>query len=180
MFTYLIDASALVIALLRPPQSALFAARKRMLKLLALKQGRKGPAIYVPNFCLAECSKALANLTLVGGSERAKRNYHEHVELMLDMVSSKRRGMVQTYKLKRAHLVDIEDVFKADHALSDRDESRLSGLDGLVIAMGRALERSHGKTIIVTNDKRLATVCAANAPAFPQAVYIKEQEIPGT
>lgn len=157
-------------------------ARKRMFKLLDLKKGGKGPHIAVPNFCLAECSKAFASIFLGNASGSGERNYGQTVDAMLDWVSSSRKGIIHSYELRRDHLVDVEEVFRADHKLADRDEKRLSGLDGLVISMGRALERSKGKgkVIIVTNDKRLAQVCNQNQNRFPRAVYIKEQEIPGT
>lgn len=88
--------------------------------------------------------------------------------------------MVKTYELRREHLVDVEDIFLADQRLPRRDnEKPLSGLDGLVIAMGRTLMKKHPRVCIVTAEKRMARLCQSNPDHFPPAVCIIRDEIPG-
>ena len=132
---------------------------------------------------MAECSKAFAKIFLDGDpSEAHKHAYKQHVDALLDWVSSKRRHVIKTYKLKREHLVGIEDIFIADHALTTRDGTLLSGLDGIIVAMGRTLERQYGKgnVFILTTDSRIPKLCQTNMELFPRAVDLKSHEIPGT
>ncbi|MDO8756426.1 MAG: hypothetical protein Q7J64_00285 [Elusimicrobiota bacterium] len=76
--------------------------------------------------------------------------------------------------------MDIEAIFLADQRLPRRDnEKPLSGLDGLVIAMGRTLREKHPRVCIVTAEKRMARVCQSNPGLFSPAVYINRDEIPG-
>jgi len=180
---YLLDASALVTFIVKNPEGGLESAKKRLVKLFASRRPGRGPVFFVPNVCMAECSKAFAKIFLDGDpSEARKHAYQQHVDSLLDWVSSKRKHVIKTYKLKREHLVGIEDIFTADNALTSRDGQPLSGLDGIIVSMGRTLERQYGKgnVFILTTDARISKLCQSNADSFPRAVDLKSHEIPGT
>jgi len=180
---YLLDASALVAFLLNNPSGDLAGAKRRLLKLFASRRSNTDADYFVPNFCMAECSKAFAKIFLRDDpTETQIMAYRQHVETLLDWVSSKKKYVIKTYKLKREHLVDIESVFIADSQLSSRDGGALSGLDGIIISMGRTLAKKRGRenVFILTTDTRIARLCRANGDPFPAAVDLKNQEIPGT
>lgn len=181
-YYYLFDASALVALLLKSPGPDALLAKRRLLKLLAPKDAKEGPRFFVPNICMAECSSALAKIFLGDGhTDKKEAAYRQHIELLLDWVSSKKKYVIKTYKLKRSHLVDIENVFVADRRLPMRNGHPLSGHDGIIIAMGCALEEiaGKGKAIILTTDARMVDVCNHHRDDFPHAVNIATQEIPG-
>jgi len=176
---YLIDASALVLHFVINPPNELMGARRRIARLITSRPEGSGSVLYVPNFCIAECSKAFSRIFIRADGE-GEDKYRRQVDALLDLVSSKRRNVVKPYELRREHFVDIEDVFLADRRLSRRDnEKPLSGLDGLVIAMGRTLMKNHPRVCVVTAEKRMARVCQGNPGLFPPAVYINRDEIPG-
>ena len=176
---YLIDASALVLYFVKRPPIELIEARRRIARLITFRPKENGQTLYVPNFCMAECSKAFSRLSIKPNG-MGEDEYRRQVDALLDLVSSKRRDVVKTYELRREHLVDIEDIFLADQRLSRRDnEKPLSGLDGIVIAMGRTLMKDHRRVCVVTAEKRMARVCQSNLGLFPPAVCIIQDEIPG-
>lgn len=176
---YLIDASALVLSLLKRPVSELVGARARILRLIASSRGDNETTLYVPSFCMAESSRAFSRMFVKANGE-GEDEYRRNVEVLLDLVSSKRRNVVKTYELRREHLVDIEDVFLADQRLPRRDnEKPLSGLDGLIIAMGKTLMKNHPRVCVVTAERRMARVCQSDPGLFPPAVCIIRDEIPG-
>jgi hypothetical protein len=175
---YLIDASALVLHFVKNPPSELIGARRRIARLITSRPEGSGQTLYVPNFCIAECSKAFSRIFIADGVGEDK--YRREVDALLDLVSSKRQNVVKPCELRREHFVDIEDVFLADRRLSRRDnEKPLSGLDGLVIAMGRTLTKDHSRVCVVTAEKRMARVCQSDPGLFPPAVCIIRDEIPG-
>ena len=176
---FLIDASALVPFFRVSPESA--SVRSAVLKLLSLRAEERA-VLLVPNFCLAECSKAFAaNIQAeIKSSEKAATKYHALVEEMLDTVSSSRRGLIQSHELAREHLVGIEDIFKAQWSMKPRGGQGLSGLDGLVLAMGRGLMKAHGaeRVRVVTGDRWMAEVCNRNPFLLPRAVDVYKDPIP--
>lgn len=175
---YLIDASALVLFFLKNPAKELAPARTRIVRLITSWRKGSNTTFYVPNFCMAECSKAFSKLFIDGDEDPA--NYRRHIEALLELVSSKKQNLIKTYKLKREHLVDVEDVFIADRRIPLRDnEKPLSGFDGLIIAMGRTLRKSHPRVYIITAEKRMAKIANSDAALFPPAVCIIKDEIPG-
>ena len=128
---------------------------------------------------MAECSKAFSRI-FVKSDGTGEDEYRRQVDALFDLVSSKRRNVVKTYDLRREHFADIEDVFLADQRLPRRDnEKPLSGLDGLVITMGKTLMKEHSRVCVVTAEKRMARICRSNSELFPPAVYINRDEIPG-
>ncbi len=90
--------------------------------------------LLVPNFCLAECSKAFASIiqAQTNSAEKATAKYDATVDEMLGIVSSSRQGLIQSHALAREHLVGVEDIFKAQWAMKPRGGEGLSRLDGLV------------------------------------------------
>ncbi len=138
--------------------------------------------LLVPNFCLAECSKAFATIvrTKTKSAEKAATEYDAAVEKMLDFVSSSRQGLIQSHALVREHLVGVEDIFKAQWAMKPRGGDGLSGLDGLVLAMGRELMKVHGTehVRVVTGDRWMAEVCNRNPFLLPKAVDVYKDLIP--
>lgn len=138
--------------------------------------------LLVPNFCLAECSKAFAASIQaeIKSAEKAATKYDAMVEGMLDIVSSSRQGLIQSHALAREHLVGVEDIFKAQWAMKSRGGQGLSGLDGLVLAMGRDLMKVHGAEYVrvVTGDRWMAEVCNRNPFLLPRAVDVYKDPIP--
>ncbi len=178
---FLIDASALVPFFLKAtgPEAR---AKAAIVKLVGLRIESKA-WLHVPNFCMAECSKAFAEISFSTCSDRdqAFSRCNQNVENLLDYVSSGRRRLIQSLPLKRRHMVNIEEVFKAEYTLSSRrDDKRLSGLDALVLAMGRDLAGTYGResVLIVTKDEMLARVCNNSRDAFPKAIYVLDDPIP--
>ncbi len=181
-YCYLFDASALVALLLKNPDGDVKIAKGKILKLLANGRKNENSLFFVPNICMAEVSSALAKIFLADGyTEQRENSYRQHVEFLLEWVSSKKRHVIQTYALKRSHLVDIEHIFIADRKLPGRKGNPLSGHDGIIIAMGRVLGRTYGNgnVIILTLDGRMADVCVHNRDFFPHAIDLARQEIPG-
>lgn len=176
---FLIDASALV-PFFRVP-SGKTSARSPIFKLLKLRAEEKA-TLLVPNFCLAECSKAFAAIiqAQTNSAEKAATEYDATVEKMLDFVSSSRQGLIQSHELAREHLIGVEDIFKAQWSMKPRGGEGLSGLDGLVLAMGRGLMKAHGseRVRVVTGDRWMAEVCKRNPGLLPPAVYIYKDPIP--
>ena len=180
MYRYLIDASAIVTLFANNPREAM--AKKAMGKLLKLKQ-RGEALLFIPNFCMAESSKAFARLAF--GTKRdfneACTFYDKLVDSLLEIVSKDRKGMVRSIALNRKHLVNVENIFKCEQNSMLRGHKHLSGLDALIITMGRAMNRGHREdsVYVVTNDQSLAYVCNRNQPEFPKALYILKDPIPG-
>jgi hypothetical protein len=138
--------------------------------------------LLVPNFCLAECSKAFATniQAQTKSAEKAATKYDAMVDKMLGIVSSSRQGLIQSHALAREHLVGVEDIFKAQWAMKPRGGEGLSGLDGLVLAMGRDLMKAHGTdhVRVVTGDRWMAEVCNRNPSLLPKAVDVYKDPIP--
>lgn len=177
---YVIDASALV-PVFYPEKPGDRAARNSVFTLL--EECAKGRAfLHIPDFCMAECSKALARMAF--GRHRdysdARDEYRQKIDGLLDIVSSSRRGVARRMSLKRRHLVDIEDIFLMEYALAPRERNRLSGLDALIIAMAKLHGAHFGtdRVFIVTADAWLATVCNANRPDLPRAIDTLRDPIP--
>ncbi len=97
------------------------------------------------------------------------------------MFQAEAAASFKSMPMERRHLVGIEEVFKAEYSRpARRDGAHLSGLDALVISMGKDLARIYGrdKVLIVTKDKLMADVCNQNRALFPKAVYVLEDPIP--
>lgn len=181
---FLIDASALVPFFFRTKTKAPAEANARLaiVKLLDLRARGKA-TLYVPNFCMAECSKAFASIIYGqnGFSDEATANYRGLVEQLLELVSKKRKGFIQSLGLKRKHLVDIEDIFIAQWRRPPRDlKGCLSGFDGLILAMGKSLKDTYGsnRVRVVTADEGMANMCNKHAELLPPAVYTPKDPIP--
>lgn len=188
MRVYLFDASALVAYFLRNPAEDLTPVKRRLTKLISSWRPKEGPVFFIPNFGMGECSKAFANIFLRGRgrNERARAEYRQHVDALMKMVSSRinKNHLIHTYKLKRDHLVDIEDVFLLDHATPLRDnEDPLSAFDALMLTMARDLQKAwekKGEVLILTAEKRMAGISIASHGQFPRAINLRREEIPGT
>lgn len=153
-----------------------------MLKLIKLREDAKAD-LYVPNFCMAECAKAFARELShkTQDPETFHGQLHKYRDLLLETVSRKRKGIIQSIGLKRKHLEGIEDVFTAEQKTDRRsDGDGLSGLDALIISIGRfqAEVYGHDNVWIVTLDEWLATVCNRSDGEFPRAIYAMKQAIP--
>ena len=176
---FLIDASVLVHFFLGSSERA--SVRTLVFKLLRMRAEERA-FLLVPNFCLAECSKAFAAIIQAEtkSPEKAAAKYNEAVEKMLDTVSNSRQGLIQSHELVREHLVGIEDIFKAQWSMKSRGGQGLSGLDGLVLAMGRGLMKAHGaeRVRVVTGDRWMAEVCNRNPDLLPRAVDVYKDPIP--
>ena len=176
---FLIDASALVPFFRVSPERAV--VRAAILKLLRMRDEQRS-VLLIPNFCPAECSKAFAAdiQAKTKSAEKAATEYDAAVEKMLDFVSISRQGLIQSHELVREHLVGIEDIFKAQWSMKSRGGQGLSGLDGLVLAMGRGLMKAHGaeRVRVVTGDRWMAEVCNRNPDLLPRAVDVYKDPIP--
>lgn len=178
---YLFDASALVDFVFTTREPKALRVRAEVGKLF--EQHNRGKArLYVPNVCLAECSKAFARAAYESCPEDAADDvYRGHVDTLLRTLSSRQKGAIRSLMVGREHLENIEDIFRLEYRLPIRDRARhLSGVDAIVIAMGRALARQHGdaRVVIVTAEKWMAEVCGKNRPALPAAVYAAEKPVP--
>lgn len=178
---FLLDASALADFILNTSEAKVQRVRQAVWKLLALREQGKA-ALFVPNICMAECSKAFARIVCrAGWDEDSDEAYAVHVDSLLRLVSGRREGKIRSLELCREHLEGIEDVFKLEYQMQVRDrKSRLSGVDAVVIAMGRTLARQHGddRVVIVTAERWMAEVCGRNRTALPAAVYAVERPVP--
>lgn len=176
---FLLDASVLVAFIQISADRA--SARSAVFKLLKMRAEDRA-LLLVPNFCLAECSKALAAIVRAqtNSEETAASQYDAAVEKMLDFVSSSRQGLIQSHPLSREHLTGVEDIFKAQWSMRPRSGEGLSGLDGLVLAMGRNLMKSHGEehVRVVTGDRWMAEVCNRNPLLLPKAIDVYKDPIP--
>lgn len=174
---YLLDASALVDFLNKSPEPKAVKVRAAVTKLVALKAARKA-RLYVPNVCMAECSKAFARTAYEAlPPHKADDAYRTYVEALLELVSSRRTGTISSLELVREDLEDIEDIFRFEHSLPRRDRAgSLSGVDAIIIAMGRRLVRRHGDddVLIVTAEKDIVAVCRKFRPDLPAAAYAQE------
>lgn len=181
---FLIDASALVPSFLdiKTPGPDLN-AKQAINKLVA--QRVDGRAIlHVPNFCMAECSKAFAKLAYhaTGDHEKGTRIYTKLMTSLLETVSKSQKGLIRSYELQREHLVDVEEVFRIEHRLFPHEKHNLlSGLDALVIKMAQHLAHHHGhdQVFIVTGEERMTKVCNHSGGRFPRAINVTKQPIPG-
>lgn len=171
---YLLDASVLVDFLNKSIETKAVRVRAAVTKLLALKTARKA-RLYVPNVCMAECSKAFARTAYEAlPPHKAGDAYRTYVDALLELVSSRRTGTISSLDLVREDLEDIEDIFKFEHPLPRRDRAgSLSGVDAIIIAMGRRLIRRHGDddVLIVTAEKDIVAVCQRFRPDLPAAAY---------
>lgn len=180
---FVIDASALTpLFILRKGNAGDVKGRAAMLKLIKLRDGGKANLL-VPNFCMAECAKAFARE--IAKKTKDPQDFHDqlqlHRDLLLETVSRRRKGIIESVGLKRKHLEDIEDVFTAERKTERRSEGGgLSGLDALIISMGRyhAAIYGHDKVWIVTADAWLATVCNQSGQPLPRAINVLKQAIP--
>lgn len=153
-----------------------------MLKLIKLREDGRAD-LYVPNFCMAECAKAFARelAKKTKDPEMFHAQLHKYRDLLLDTVSRKRKGIIQSVGLKRKHIESIEDVFTAEQKTERRAEGDgLSGLDALIISIGRfhVGVYGHDNVWIVTADEWLAAVCNRSDGEFPRAIYVMKQAIP--
>jgi len=176
---FLIDASVLIPFFEISTERV--SARLAIVKLLKMRADDRA-ILLVPNFCLAECSKAFATIiqAQTHSAEKAATKYDAMVEKLLDFVSSSRQGLIQSHALTREHLVGVEDIFKAQWAMKPRGGQGLSGLDGLVLAMGRDLMKVHGAehVRVVTGDRWMAEVSNRNPFLLPKAVDVYKDPIP--
>ncbi len=144
----------------------------------------KGLAVlYAPNFCMAECSRAFAKIAYRGTKDhdRATGVYQSYVRALLNVVSKTNKGIIQSYELQRSHLVNVEDVFDMEYRKFGQEKRGfLSGLDALVVAIGRQLAREHGReqTFIVTAEDRMTRICNYSDGDFPRAVNLTKQPVP--
>ena len=179
---FFLDASALVHYYAFPDtasHSTLIRARVKALFTAAAKsEGRI--VLQVPNICMAECAGAFARLCFESGSfgsgERAQDNYRGMRDALLRDVQRDR--LLNSYELKRAHFVDIEDIFLKDYELPPpRSGGRLSSHDALIISMANEYRRAHpaDAVAIVTEDRRIADFCRAYRRDFPGAVRVSTQ-----
>jgi|CXWL01.1.fsa_nt_gi hypothetical protein len=139
--------------------------------------------LFIPSFCMAECSKAFARE--LGRQYKDADEFREKLiayrEPLLDAVSSGRNGVIQSLKLERKHLENIEDIFVAEKRTHARSEHEgLSGLDALIITIGRshASEHGHDNVWIVTADEWLARICNRAGEELPRAIDVMKQSIP--
>lgn len=171
---FLLDASVLVDCITKSLEPKAVRVRAAVTKLFALRHAKKA-RLYVPNVCMAECSKAFARSAYEAlPPDKAGDAYRIHVDALLELVSSRRTGTVSSMDLAREDLEDIEDIFKFEHSLPRRDRAgSLSGLDAIIIAMGRRLVRRFGDddVMIVTAEKDIVTVCQKFRPDLPAAAY---------
>lgn len=178
---FLLDASALVDFVLNLKDPKVQKVRHEVAKLLALAERRKA-VLHIPNICMAECSKAIARKVYESGADEAADDaYRRYVECLLNLVSARRHGLIHSLELRREHLEDIEGVFALEYRTAVRHRSaRLSGVDAVVMQMGRGLARQHGdgRVVIVTAERWMAEVCGKNRPALPPAVYAAERPVP--
>ena len=178
---YLLDASALLDYVLNFRDPKVQRVRQAVSKLVALHEQRRA-SLFVPNICMAECSKAIARKAYAGGwSSEGDDVYARHVDVLLKLVSTGRSGKIRSLELRHEHLRDIEDVFRLEYQMPARErKSRLSGVDAVVIAMGRELARQYGndRVVIVTAEWWMAEVCGRNRGALPAAVCAVERPVP--
>ncbi|MBI5241247.1 MAG: hypothetical protein HY926_12315 [Elusimicrobia bacterium] len=174
---YLIDASALVPFFL-PEAGKPRAAITRLLRLR--DKGRAN--LYVPNFCMAECSRAIAELTCKedAASDDSVGVYRGIMDELVDLVSRRRQGLIRSLELRRPHLVDIETIYIAQWRNPPRDPKQaLSGVDGLVLAMAKRLmeeyDREHVR--VVTARAAVARMCRETPELLPPAVYTPKDPI---
>lgn len=137
---------------------------------------------HIPDFCMAECSKAFARLAFgrLRDPDDARNLYRQKVDALLDIVSSTRAGLIRRLGLTRKHLVDIEEIFLAEYALNPRHGDRLSGHDALIIAMAKHHARHFAAVpvYILTGDAWLAEVCRRNAAELPRAINTYAERLP--
>lgn len=153
-----------------------------MLKLLKLHSDGKAN-LFIPSFCMAECAKAFARelSRRTKDPEEFSEQLIAHREPLLETVSRGRKGIIQSLKLEREHLENVEDVFVAEKRTDSRsDHEGLSGLDALIIAIGRSHARDHGhdNVWIVTADEWLARVCNRAGEELPRAIDVMKHSIP--
>ncbi len=91
---FLIDASALVPFFLKAtgPDTK---AKVSIVKLLGLR-AESLAWLHIPNFCMAECSKAFAKVAFQtwADSKEASSRYDQNIENLLDYVSSRGRSLI--------------------------------------------------------------------------------------
>lgn len=163
MIYYLLDASVVVLEY-DPRCSHL--AKDNMTKLI--ESGKKKEAVlFLPDFCVVEAFNTLAKWFWSPddkrfATEKQYRGAYEQLER-----SVKRRGLYYAYDLHRYHVLNCDEIFKAEHT-SPREEDRrhpgsfhrLSSFDILIIAMGMELTRIHAEQSvwIVSGDHRLVEI----------------------
>lgn len=178
---FIVDASAFVPFFFpdRKPEDR--QARAVIVDLLQRREARE-VLPHIPDFCMAECSKAFARLAFTDRRDEmeAKDLYRQKVDALLEIVSSSRSGLIRRLGLTRKHLVDIEEVFLAEYGLGPRDRDRLSGLDALIVSMAKHHARhfAPAPVYILTGDGWLAEVCNKNAADLPRAIYTYQDRLP--
>jgi hypothetical protein len=97
--------------------------RLAVLKLLDLG-GKNQANLYVPNFCMAECSKVFAKVAYRGTGDRDKATsvYRSYVNALLNVVSKANKDLIRSYELDRPHLVDVEDVLELEYRRFGREK----------------------------------------------------------
>lgn len=132
---------------------------------------------------MAECSKAFAKLCLedfiFGHGDKARSGYMRLRDSLLKDVSQDR--IIHSLELKRAHFLDIEDIFIKDYELEPprKQAQRLSSHDALIISMGAWIRTHWGQSVlIVTTDERIFRFCAAFSGQYCRAVNVRTDAIP--
>jgi hypothetical protein len=180
---FVVDASSLIPFIANSePRISEYRTKRAIEKLLTLRSEKKAE-LHVPNICLAECSKAFAKLSYGSGgnAEKARDGYRKWVEDLLELVSTSRKGYVKPMAFDREHLVDIEEIFIAERRLPrERNPGELSGVDAVVISMGRQLALKHGlhNVFVVSQDRWLVKVCNRSEPLFVRAIDSSTDPIP--
>lgn len=175
---FLIDASALAPFFLKK------AARPRAAIAGLLKLRDQGRAhLYVPNFCMAECSRAFAEMACRedAASDDSVGAYRGIMDELVDLVSRRRQGLIRSLELERLHLVDIETIYIAYWRSPPREpEQALSGIDGLVLAVAKRLMEEFGRerVRVVTARAAVARMCGENPELLPPAVYTPKDRLP--
>lgn len=175
---FLIDASALTPFFLKK------AARPRAAIAGLLRMRDQGRAnLYVPNFCMAECSRAIAELTCRedAASDDSVWVYRETMDELVGLVSRRRQGLIRSLELERLHLVDIETIYIAHWRNPPREPGlALNGIDGLVLAVAKRLMEEYGREAVrvVTARLPVARMCRETPELLPPAVYTPKDRLP--
>lgn len=180
---YIIDTSALVpfFVQIKPHDNKI---RSSILKLLELQEDKKA-FLFIPNVCMAECSKALAGIAYgkyPHNYEKGCDTHARYVDTLLDLVSTRKKGLIRTLATKREHFVNIEEIFQLEYRMEEREPKTLSGLDALIINRAKYHAKSSGagleKVYIVTMDTGIRAVCKSFPTILPRAIDLLKDQIP--
>lgn len=133
---------------------------------------------------MAGCSKAFAKLCfedfIFGHGEKARTGYLKLRDGLLKDVSQDR--IINSLELRRAHFLDIEDIFIKDYELEAPRglARRLSSHDALIISMAAWMRTRWGSNVfIVTADERINRFCAAFPGQYGRAFNVRTADVPG-